>query len=285
VESRQKYLPFGELLDQTGIYTSSKGYTNHEQTDPSGMIYMQARFYIPWMGRFTSPDPARDQHFEDTQSWNIYSYVRNSPILSTDPTGMVDEDKDKNQEKQTGVQGNALTNAMTVTQDLTYLVANTANKAAAERAKTNAAVIGSVGAVATRSLVAQFGSWLMGALNTAGTAVAPYVAALLMVSDTSPAALAQQKAKEANADAAKKDGTKEGSDETGKTTKEVKERKTPGRDGGKSEHIIEKEDGQTISKTHRVTKDGEIVHQHQDHVGKSGTVRRFPDEWTGTKTK
>jgi RHS repeat-associated protein len=135
VESRQKYLPFGELLDQTGIYTSSKGYTNHEQTDPSGMIYMQARFYMPWMGRFTSPDPARDQHFEDTQSWNIYSYVRNSPILSTDPTGMVDEDKDKNQEKQTGVQGNALTNAMTVTQDLTYLVANTANKTAAEYAQ------------------------------------------------------------------------------------------------------------------------------------------------------
>ncbi|WP_422311166.1 RHS repeat-associated core domain-containing protein, partial [Geothrix sp.] len=40
---------------------------------------MQARFYVPWFGRFASPDPARDQHFEHTQSWNIYSYVRNSP--------------------------------------------------------------------------------------------------------------------------------------------------------------------------------------------------------------
>ncbi len=89
VESRQKYLPFGELLDQSGSsYIISKGYTNHEQTDTSGLIYMQARFYMPWMGRFTSPDPARDQHFEDTQSWNIYSYVRNKPIMSTDPTGM-----------------------------------------------------------------------------------------------------------------------------------------------------------------------------------------------------
>jgi len=90
VESRQKYLPFGELLDQSGSYTTSKGYTGHEQTDASGLIYMQARFYIPWFGRFTSPDPARDQHFEETQSWNIYSYVRNSPILHTDPTGMLD---------------------------------------------------------------------------------------------------------------------------------------------------------------------------------------------------
>ncbi len=39
-------------------------------------------------GQFSSPDPARDQHFEDTQSWNIYSYVRNSPISRVDPTGL-----------------------------------------------------------------------------------------------------------------------------------------------------------------------------------------------------
>jgi RHS repeat-associated protein len=89
-ESRQKYLPFGELLDQSAGYVTSKGYTNHEQTDPSGLIYMQARFYMHWMGRFASTDPARDQHFEDTQSWNIYSYVRNRPIMSTDPTGMLE---------------------------------------------------------------------------------------------------------------------------------------------------------------------------------------------------
>lgn len=51
---------------------------------------MQARFYLPIYGRFASPDPARDQHFEDTQSWNIYSYVQNNPVMSIDPTGMVD---------------------------------------------------------------------------------------------------------------------------------------------------------------------------------------------------
>ncbi|MFZ1376671.1 MAG: RHS repeat-associated core domain-containing protein [Geothrix sp.] len=89
VESRQKYLPYGELLEQSGTFKSAKGYTNHEQTDSSGLIYMQARFYVPWFGRFASPDPARDQHFEHTQSWNIYSYVRNSPVMSTDPTGMI----------------------------------------------------------------------------------------------------------------------------------------------------------------------------------------------------
>ena len=92
LESQQKYLPYGELLEQVkqgpNSITTAKGYTGHEQTDPSGLIYMQARFYLPQYGRFASPDPARDQHFEETQSWNIYSYVRNSPIMSTDPTGM-----------------------------------------------------------------------------------------------------------------------------------------------------------------------------------------------------
>ena len=57
---------------------------------------MQARFYVPWFGRFASPDPARDQHFDNGQSWNIYSYVRNNPVMSTDPTGMVEKEREKN---------------------------------------------------------------------------------------------------------------------------------------------------------------------------------------------
>lgn len=68
----------------------AKGFTNHEQTDPSGLIYMQARYYLPMYGRFASPDPARDQHFEQTQSWNIYSYVKNNPVTHFDPNGMED---------------------------------------------------------------------------------------------------------------------------------------------------------------------------------------------------
>lgn len=89
IVGRQKHLAFGETLDRRGSLTSAKGFTNHEQTDPSGLIYMQARFYLPMYHRFASPDPARDQHFEETQSWNIYSYVQNNPGMSIDPTGML----------------------------------------------------------------------------------------------------------------------------------------------------------------------------------------------------
>ncbi len=85
---QQKFLPFGEQLTPPGVAAGiSKGFTNHEQTDASGLIYMQARFYLPMWGRFASPDPARDQHFEETQSWNIYSYVQNSPVMTIDPNG------------------------------------------------------------------------------------------------------------------------------------------------------------------------------------------------------
>lgn len=93
----QKFLPFGESLTDPATQTKiAKGFTNHEQTEASGLIYMQARFYAPWFGRFLSPDPARDQHFEETQSWNIYSYVRNDPTMRTDPTGMVADGPFKN---------------------------------------------------------------------------------------------------------------------------------------------------------------------------------------------
>jgi RHS repeat-associated protein len=85
----QKYAPFGEYLnDPTTQVKFAKGFTNHEQTDASGLIYMQARFYAPMYGRFLSPDPARDQHFEQTQSWNIYSYVSNNPTMLIDQNGM-----------------------------------------------------------------------------------------------------------------------------------------------------------------------------------------------------
>ncbi len=62
-------------------------------------------------------------------------------------------------------------------------------------------------------------------------------------------------------------------------TEETIKRKKPGSDGAESEHIIEKQGNSTISKRHRVTKDGKVIHQHKDHTGKFGSHRRFPNKW------
>ena len=87
LEASSACLPFGETVAQQGSVTSASGYTQHEQTDPSGLIYMQGRFYAPQYHRFLSPDPGRDQQPEDPQSWNLFSYVRNNPVTKFDPDG------------------------------------------------------------------------------------------------------------------------------------------------------------------------------------------------------
>jgi RHS repeat-associated protein len=51
-----------------------------------GLIYMNARYYVPSLGRFASadtlvPDPTNPQQF------NRFSYVLNNPLRFTDPTG------------------------------------------------------------------------------------------------------------------------------------------------------------------------------------------------------
>jgi hypothetical protein len=39
------------------------------------------------MGRMLSPDSGVDQHPENPQSWNLYSYGLNNPLMYTDPSG------------------------------------------------------------------------------------------------------------------------------------------------------------------------------------------------------
>lgn len=97
---RHDYLPFGEeLFAGTGGRTTAQGYsqsdgvrqgfTGYEKDAETGLDYAQTRYYASKLGRFTSPDePFADQEEEDPQSWNLYSYVRNNPLMYIDPFGM-----------------------------------------------------------------------------------------------------------------------------------------------------------------------------------------------------
>lgn len=52
----------------------------HVQDDESGLIYMRARYYEPWSGRFISQDPTLFGH-------NWFSYARNDPMSYADANG------------------------------------------------------------------------------------------------------------------------------------------------------------------------------------------------------
>jgi len=63
-------------------------FTGKERDSESGLDYFGARYYGSALGRFTSADePLEDQHPDDPQSWNLYAYVRNSPVRFTDADG------------------------------------------------------------------------------------------------------------------------------------------------------------------------------------------------------
>ena len=73
------------LSDQ--IHQTTRAFTGHEQiAELPGLIHMNARLYDSEIGRFLSADTIiQDPH--DSQSYNRYSYVRNNPLVYTDPSG------------------------------------------------------------------------------------------------------------------------------------------------------------------------------------------------------
>ena len=73
------------LLAGLKVHTN-RGYTGHEHLDRTGFIHMNGRLYEPTIGRFMSPDPIVSAPGYG-QSWNRGSYVFNSPLMFTDPSG------------------------------------------------------------------------------------------------------------------------------------------------------------------------------------------------------
>ena len=65
---------------------TTRGFTAHEHIDSVGLVHMNGRVYDPGIGRFLSADPFV-QAPENSQSYNRYSYVLNSPLSLIDPSG------------------------------------------------------------------------------------------------------------------------------------------------------------------------------------------------------
>lgn len=63
-------------------------FTGKERDAKTGLDYFGARYMSAAQGRFTSPDaPLIDQYSGDPQSWNLYTYTRNNPLVNVDPDG------------------------------------------------------------------------------------------------------------------------------------------------------------------------------------------------------
>jgi RHS repeat-associated protein len=87
VISYEEYFPYGGTSWQASSSTTDVSrrryrYTGQERDDETGLYYHGARYYVPWLGRWTSADPAG---FLD--GTNLYRYSRNNPILLKDSSG------------------------------------------------------------------------------------------------------------------------------------------------------------------------------------------------------
>lgn len=80
----QDYDPYGQKRGPPGAETTL-GY-NSQQTDPSGLLYLRARYYDPELGLFLSPDPLGGAQ-DALLGQNPYGYANSSPLYYTDPTG------------------------------------------------------------------------------------------------------------------------------------------------------------------------------------------------------
>jgi RHS repeat-associated protein len=57
-------------------------YTGKERDEETGLYYHGARYYAPWLGRWTAPDPLSLK-----DSLNVYQAFHNNPVKYSDPTG------------------------------------------------------------------------------------------------------------------------------------------------------------------------------------------------------
>lgn len=87
VISYEEYHPYGTSayrVSKSNVDFSLKRYrfSGKERDDETGFYYFGARYYVAWLGRWTSSDPAG---FVD--GFNLYRYCRDNPVMFSDPNG------------------------------------------------------------------------------------------------------------------------------------------------------------------------------------------------------
>jgi RHS repeat-associated protein len=88
VISYEEYYPYGSTSYQSGSIAAETSlkryrYTGKERDEENRFYYHGARYYAPWLGRWTSCDP-----LVTVDGPNLFSYSRNNPIRFYDPSGL-----------------------------------------------------------------------------------------------------------------------------------------------------------------------------------------------------
>ena len=98
------YYPYGAERIHTGTADLDRTFIGQFGDDPSALSYLNARYYDPARGQFTSQDPTHlvvgdpsatktitgvslQQLLAEPQALNSYSYAKNNPVVSKDPEG------------------------------------------------------------------------------------------------------------------------------------------------------------------------------------------------------
>lgn len=81
--------PFGNAVGTAATWTSPHSYLNGATNGTAGTVHLGAREYDPTQGRFLTRDPIFDP--ADPVQDNGYSYSRNDPVSTSDPTGLHQE--------------------------------------------------------------------------------------------------------------------------------------------------------------------------------------------------
>lgn len=86
---RAHYKPYGQRMETIASLMTSKGFIG-ERNDENGLVCLHARYLLPGLSLFITPDPSPDPTAPGV-GLNRYAYAGYNPISNSDPSGLNDQ--------------------------------------------------------------------------------------------------------------------------------------------------------------------------------------------------